>query len=904
MIIKILNFFLGMALDRRKTVLITSTILTIVAIVLSTYIHLDMQWTTLLPETNPVVKEYIRVTEDYPLGSNYIITVENQASDKIETAIDMIETQLSTLQDSISTTYGKTDEQFLLNHGLRTIKPKDLKRAVKIFSDIRVTQYLTHLNDDFEREFSGDSEKVKDQERELVQNVQAIESFIDILSSVSKGEELDETALDRTIRDLTSGNPYQLSLDKKMGLIMVAVKYPPTDLEGALRADKEIIAAMEKIRPKLPEGTQLGTTGVIPISRDEMDSVGPYTTVLFLIAMILVFVALVWNFRSILVPLLALTPIIIGIIWSMGFYALTVKNLNIFTAMIMLVLIGLGIDFSIHMVTRFFEERSKGVSQAEALHHGVLSTGKGIFTGAVTTAMAFFALMTGSTKGTIEFGFCAGSGVMITLLALFMVLPSLLVWWDNKHSKKKKNIRFRKFDFLGRSTQIITGRRYIFVALTLILSGAAFGAINMIQYEYNMMELEPAGLTSIKLQDDIVARFKMSTEMAYVTCESVEECRQLAKKLKKKKVVGEVGSIDRFIPAPDWVAQNDRTIETLRQNLEVDHPKENYATKASKNQLSEQLTRLLYNLIEIEELSFIGGQDRVVAAIETLTGGEAGNGKLANLTKRFDQGRLDWEKVEKTGHLFSEKMTQRLKTMSAHSGSITEAMVPSKYTNLYKNEKTGKYLVQIYPKRNLYDRQSLVRFNTVTQTVSDRIAGMPKLILLINDEMVKDGWRALLASGIVILILLLLDLRSLTAVGLAIIPLVFGSLWMLAAMGLLGIKLNFVNIIAVPVIIGIGVDDGIHIVHRWRQEGMGGLSKATAKVGHAILMTSFTTMIGFGGVGFYTHRGMASLGYVLFIGVGFCFLSTILILPAFGSLVEKKIIKNQAFRKVNEHATI
>ncbi|MBW2623665.1 MAG: MMPL family transporter, partial [Deltaproteobacteria bacterium] len=186
-----------------------------------------------------------------------------------------------------------------------------------------------------------------------------------------------------------------------------------------------------------------------------------------------------------------------------------------------------------------------------------------------------------------------------------------------------------------------------------------------------------------------------------------------------------------------------------------------------------------------------------------------------------------------------------------------------------------------------------MRFNEVMESVSTAITGTPKIIILMNDAMVEDGLKALSVAFVVILILLYIDFRSVTTVLLGTLPLIYGSLMMLGLMVVFNIKMNMVNIIALAVIIGIGVDYGVHLMHRWRDEGIGGLRVSSARVGHAILVTSITTMIGFGSVGLFPHRGMASLGHVLFIGVGACFLSTILVLPLFVSFFEKRIMKHK-----------
>jgi len=134
-----------------------------------------------------------------------------------------------------------------------------------------------------------------------------------------------------------------------------------------------------------------------------------------------------------------------------------------------------------------------------------------------------------------------------------------------------------------------------------------------------------------------------------------------------------------------------------------------------------------------------------------------------------------------------------------------------------------------------------------------------------------------------VVVLLLIDFKNPLLAFMAMVPLIAGTAWMAGLTKLAGMKLNFNNVIALPLIIGIGIDDGVHLIHRYRVEGGGGVRTIFANTGKAILLTSLTTMIGFGSLIFMTHRGMASMGTVLTIGIGSCFITTLLFLaPAFG----------------------
>jgi hypothetical protein len=152
----------------------------------------------------------------------------------------------------------------------------------------------------------------------------------------------------------------------------------------------------------------------------------------------------------------------------------------------------------------------------------------------------------------------------------------------------------------------------------------------------------------------------------------------------------------------------------------------------------------------------------------------------------------------------------------------------------------------------------------------------------------RDGRNAILLTLILVFILLSIDFQSPRYALIAMIPLAFGMLWMLGFMHIFGMKINIVNIIGLPLIVGIGIDDGVHIMHRWRHEGKGKIGTVFASTGKAIFLTSLTTMFAFGSLVFSIFRGWASFGAALFLGVGACFLTTVFILPGILGLVERK----------------
>jgi hypothetical protein len=146
---------------------------------------------------------------------------------------------------------------------------------------------------------------------------------------------------------------------------------------------------------------------------------------------------------------------------------------------------------------------------------------------------------------------------------------------------------------------------------------------------------------------------------------------------------------------------------------------------------------------------------------------------------------------------------------------------------------------------------------------------------------------------IVALVIIILTLRviqkTFKSALLTLVPLSFGIIFTLSTLSLLNIKVSLYNLISLPIILGIGIDDGLHIIHTYRKNPESGSAKAIYKIGPAVFLTSLTSMIGFGCLSFYTHPGISSLGIVTFIGVGWCFISTLLILPIILDFLSKKI---------------
>ncbi|HFE47010.1 MAG TPA: hypothetical protein ENJ18_16255, partial [Nannocystis exedens] len=152
--------------------------------------------------------------------------------------------------------------------------------------------------------------------------------------------------------------------------------------------------------------------------------------------------------------------------------------------------------------------------------------------------------------------------------------------------------------------------------------------------------------------------------------------------------------------------------------------------------------------------------------------------------------------------------------------------------------------------------------------------------------MILDGFRrAAGLAAVLILLLLMIDFRGIKNALLALVPTVLGWLWMLAFMALFGLSFNVVNVICLPLVIGIGTAFGVHLMHRAEESarahnGIASLDDLLRGTGSAVIISALTTMVGFGALMLGKHGAMLSLGLTMVIGIATCLAASVLVLPA------------------------
>jgi predicted RND superfamily exporter protein len=1018
-------------------------VLTLIFGFLAEHLEVTLRWADLLPTGDPRTIQFNKIIEEFVSSTSIVVVVQGEEEqikqfaddlapilltavdtsknadlqkqiDKIQQKINELTSteEINKLQTEITDLRSKMNRKlirrvdykaevdFLRNHGLMLVKEDDLENIKDIFIDPNLTGLLFNINNSMEKEYVGKSESISTREKEdqAVVFLDGIQNFVELMKKYAKGESVPENEVEKAADKLLLGEPYFLSYDKKALILNAIPNFTMFDTDLLVAGTDVVQSMVNDLLKKYPD-IQAGLTGFVPIGRDEMvysaQSLG-YTTGIALIAILAL---LIISFRMWVAPVFAILNLIVGILWAVGTAAVMVGQLNIMTQMMAVILLGLGIDFSIHIISNFTEWRAAGNDVADAMEKTFLKSGKGVITGALTTAFAFLTMMISSSRGMKEMGMVTGFGLLAILLTTLLLLPIFLVLRERFIESRRhvtnidKHLKFLSIFYLmfhsllalitflalsklgwqnlnnlsiplkivliilitfalagiisgfgllrrgsgavviirvlgyinllifpvGTALGIYTiwvlmkikeripqdisfrsigttaeklSKQYVYtIVASLIITIFLIWSATRITFDQNYLNVEPKGLTSIALQDTVMDKFDMSMDYAMIITDNVEESRQFAKQYREMGSVAMTEDISYYLPSKTEQEERIPYINDIRRTIESASLRPRVFS-AEMPDLMKEIDRLQMNVMEMQDMAFLGGQDKVDNKCKEIVGDPA-----KSVSSNIIQELLQLLEANPTNAIegFSNLQLQfapYFKTSVVKMCStepIRFEELPVTILDRYCNEARDKYLVTVFPSGNLWqDAEFLDRFVADLERVTDKATGMPPIFHALVQIIGRDGRNAMILTVLIVFLLLWLDFHSIRYALMAMIPLAIGIFWMVGLMYLTGQQFTVMNVMGLPMILGIGIDDGVHIIHRWLHEGKGKIRTVFASTGKAILLTSLTTMLAFGSLIFSIWRGFGHLGAALFVGVGACFLTTVLILPGIIGWIERK----------------
>lgn len=607
-------------------------------------------------------------------------------------------------------------------------------------------------------------------------------------------------------------------------------------------------------------------------------------------------------FRGLRSVPLVLTPLLIAACFALACAAWMYGYLNLVSAFIFAVQLGLGIDFGTHMLARYRDELARGLAHREAIGLTIATTGISTAGGALSTAISFLLLVMAEFRGFTQFGVVAAIGIFVAYLAAIIVLPALVVLFDRiwpwKVRPKPPAGSFPRRD--PRPVPLLA-----FAVLALTLGLAVFGATRLahLEFEYDLNKLgvpdtETAEQRTRRLQFRSAVGNIQSTDPAVALTSDLAQTRELHRQLQalaawKPSEVAALTGLPPLSPDPeakpaatpaapspepadpdedadeDDITEPDDPAFVALQQLAAAHavvaPETRAALDAYPPERLREMDDLLASVLSIysfipdlqaEKLRVIKDiRDRLDKKRGAFTGADAEKLKTWERYLQVDReisvdDLPDWVRVQFTD---------------------TEGQV-GRFVAFWHNGPTADY---VHAKR-IYNN-----FFTLTASAGEvPVVANYYVIPEIVDTIRGDGPLVMSAVFGVLLITAFVLFRNVVHALLVFITVGSALLWLAALYPALGWKLNLFNLIALPLIVGMGQDDSLHLIHRYREEGPGSLKFVLRETGGAVFLTTLTTVIGFSSMLFVSHQGLRSLGYTCVIGITLCLVSSVLIVPA------------------------
>jgi uncharacterized protein len=667
--------------------------------------------------------------------------------------------------------------------------------------------------------------------------------------------------------------------DKQLLFVFANPKVDVGDFNRFGTAVRQIRQDVRELQQAYPD-VEVGITGKAVLETDEMTSAQRDMTMATAISLVGVAILFVTFFRGVVRPGLTVLTLMLGVGWSLGFTTLTIGHLNIFTIVFVPMLIGLGIDSTgIHFLTHYEAERAIGENVRQALEHTFANTGAGIVTATLTTATAFFALALSDFLGLRELGFITGSGLLLILLATFTCLPALLVLeerWRRARTPTPRALHAEEGG--GYVAQLY---RYPWTTLTVsaffvLLSLLALGKVKT---DFNLLRLQSEQNESVIWAQKIFESTRRSVLMGELMANSLEEVERKVAALRRLPSVEKVDSILSILPEDqERKSALMRELRPILADISL-HPPDTEAIDIAT--LRNTLQRLNAKLAEDDttaQTSTEGGFRQELREVQELI--DQFLQRTAQMPPEATQQALVTFQTALVGDL-ADKLAILQRNLEAAPLAIQD--LPHDLQTRYVG-KTGKFRLFVFPAENIWEPQPLARFVRDLQAVDGDALGAP-VTNFEYMETIKEGYNkaSIYAMGGIIFLALLMFRGALAAL-LALVPLLVGSVWTLGLMALCGVQFNMANLLFVPLIIGIGIDNGVHIVHSFRATATAKhegervpLARSTAK---AVTLAALTGIVGFGSLMISSHHGIYSLGLLVALGVGSVLLASLTTLPS------------------------
>jgi uncharacterized protein len=688
----------------------------------------------------------------------------------------------------------------------------------------------------------------------------------------------------------SEGAGYFLSDDQRLLFILAEPETTNRSFSGNREAIEGVRATVASLRQEFP-AVEVGVTGKPALSNDEMVAAFRDSQRATYLAFGLTLALLLLAFLRVGKPLLMLIVLALSLCWSIGLATLVVGHLSLFSVMFISIVIGIGIDYGIYYLFRYEEELFLGRNVREAIEITAARSGPGMLLGAVTAAATFYVLMLTDFRGLQELGFIAGSALLLSWVAMMFVFPAVLMLVDRRHLDRvgvsvPRAIRLERVHVPF--VDWITKHPKTVLATATFLAVISVVAFFSVSFDYNLLNLQADGTESVTWEKKILATSGRSGFAALSSANTLDELRHKQAAFRALSTVSEVDSALLLIPDNQPEKQKIiRDLAPIVAPVRVSRPQ-----PVDIDRLVSALETLKRRFdIASGEAPAGDTQRRLVALSDDI-------GQLVIRLRQTDRAVSEPTLAFLQRQVYRDFVTsfQRLQA-NLNPRTVGLADVPPEIKSKFISDK-GRFLLQIHPAVNIWDRDGSTRFVRDVRSVDPDVTGTP----VITHEAIRLMERAYKQGTVYAIILVSLltyiMLRRVRETLLALSPLALGMIWTAGLMWIFDLKLNLGNVFGIPLILGAAAEFGLNIVMRYmegRDQAGPLIARSTIM---AVLVNGLSTMVGFGSLMLAAHRGIYGLGLLLTLGSFAALIASLIVLPvllrAFGGKEARRAAEREA----------
>jgi uncharacterized protein len=602
------------------------------------------------------------------------------------------------------------------------------------------------------------------------------------------------------------------------------------------------------------QGVWVRLTGAVPLADEQYGAIEEGAAINRLATALVVLFILRWALKSPRIVLAVALTVIAGLAATAAAGLKMVGAFNLISLAFGVLFVGIGTDFAIQFSVRYRAERYREPDFDKALARGASKVGRPLALAAAATAAGFYSSLPTDYVGISELGLIAGTGMFVAFVAAITVLPALLSVFGSPAELQPIG-----FKFLAAADQFMARHRYAVVIGTLIVALAASPLLLKLQFDFNPLDLSPPNAEAVATLRDLTKDPQTDPNSISVLASSLPEAQQVAERLVQLPEVARATTLQSFIPE-----DQDAKLASIHSAAAALKPMLNRSHRAAPSD-SEDVEAMAHTA------------EALTAVAANLTGKGADDARrLARLITRLTAAPPALRETARKALLPSLDTTLDLLRGSLDAQKITFASIPP---DLKRDWETpdGRARIDVAPTGDPNDNANLINFSKQVRKIAPVAAGAPVLIQEGGDTVIKSfigagGWALLSIS-----VLLLIVLRRVTDMLLTVVPLVLAALVTLEIAALIGLALNFANIMALPLLLGLGVAFKIYYVMAWRA---GATKLLETSLTRAVFFSALTTATAFGSLWLSKFPGLSSMGKMLALSLVCTLAAAVLFQPA------------------------